>query len=318
MVSMRTTPIAVTRRSWMQGAAVVAGSAASMLSNAQAAQQGQGISLAAWSFSRSFFQGKWKLLDMPGILRDQLGIQAFEHVNQFFENPTLNYLQRLNKAFEDAGVKQTILMVDGEGSTSSLDAAERKLAAVAHRKWIDAAQYLGCHSVRCNMYGGMEDWKQDKDLVKRAAETMHDMLRYSEGSNVNIIVENHGRASSDPDLLVQLVKEVNHPRFGLLADLGNWNPGEDRYAASRKILPYAKGLSVKGTWGADLDPDFDAEKLVKTALDHGYVGWWGLEVTPRRDRNAPALSPEDQFALEVKTVMEAKAIVERVVLGKSS
>lgn len=291
-----------------------AASAAAM----QAPAAKQGVSLAAWSFSRSFFQGKWKLVDMPAIVRKQLGIEAFEHVNQFFENPTLNYLQRLNKAFQDAGVQQTILMVDQEGSTAALDAAERKLSAVAHRKWIDAAHYLGCHSVRCNVYGGMEDWKQDRDLVKRAAETLHDMLRYSEGSNLNIIVENHGRASSDPDLLVRLVKEVNHPRFGLLCDLGNWNAGDDRYAAVRKTLPYAKGLSVKGTWGADIDPAFDAEKLVRTALEGGYKGWWGLEVTKQRDRNAPALSADEQFASEVQTVLEAKAIVDRVVLGKRS
>lgn len=276
----------------------------------------QGVSLAAWSFSRSFFQGKWKLLEMPGILREKLGIRGFEHVNQFFENPTLNYLQKLNKSFQDAGVEQTILMVDQEGSTAAVEAGERKQAAVAHRKWIDIAEYLGCHSVRCNVYGGPENWKQDSDLVKRAAETMHAMLRYSEGSRLNIIVENHGRASSDPDILVRLVKEVNHPRFGLLCDLGNWNAGDDRYLAVKKTLPHAKGLSVKGTWGADLDPAFDAEKLVRTALDGGYQGWWGLEVTPRRDRNAPALSADEQFALEAKTVLEAKAIVERVVMGK--
>lgn len=277
---------------------------------------GQAISLAAWSLNGSFFKGKWKLLEMPAILRDKLGISAFEHVNTFFENPTLLYLQKLNKAFNDAGIRQTILMVDGEGSTASPDAGERKLAAVAHRKWIDIANYVGCHSMRINMHGGARDWKTDPDLTKRAAETIHSMLDYAKGTKLNVIVENHGQASSDPDVLVRLVKDVNNPKFGLLCDLGNWNPGTDFYANSRKTLPYAKGLSVKGTWGAETDPKFDAEKLVKTAHDFGYKGWWGLEVTPRRPRSAPALSAEDQLALEVKTVLEAKAIVERVVMNK--
>lgn len=301
----------ISRRSILGSAAGVACSMA-----AAAVPPEQDISLAAWSFSRSFFQGKWKLLDMPSILRDQVGIGALEHVNQFFENPVLSYLQKVKKAFADAGVKQTILMVDGEGSTASPDAAERKLAAVCHRKWVDTAHYLGCHSVRINMYGGAEDWTKDPDLTKRAAETIHWILDYANGSGLNIIVENHGRASSDPDVLVRLVKDVNHPKFGLLCDLGNWNPGTNFYENSRKILPYARGLSVKGTWGPNKDPNFDAEKLVKTALDGGYKGWWGLEVTPRQGRNAPALSPDDQFALEVKTVLEAKAIVERVVLKR--
>lgn len=295
---------------------VLATGAGAAALNAAAAPAQQAISLAAWSFSGSFFQGKWKLLELPGILRNRLQITALEHVNQFFENPTLTYQQKLKKACSDQGVRSTILMVDSEGSTAAADKAERHQAAIAHRKWIDIAHYLGCISVRCNVYGGAEDWKKDPDLVNRAAETMHEMLDYSQGSGLNIIVENHGRASSDPEVLVALVKKVDHPRFGLLCDLGNWNRGDDRYANSKRILPYAKGLSVKGTWGPSLDPAFDCEKLVKIALDGGYAGFWGLEVTPRRAQGEPKLSADEQFESEVRTVLEAKAIVERVVLKK--
>ena len=283
---------------------------------ASAAKPQAGISLAAWSFSGSFFQGKWKLLEMPGILRDRLGIPALEHVNQFFENPTLNYLQKLKKAFADHGVKSTILMVDHEGSTAAVEKAERKQAEIQHRKWIDTAHYLDCESVRINVYGGPPDWKQDKDLVDRAAETIHWMLDYAKGSGLNIIVENHGRSSSDPDVLVALVKKVNHPKFGLLCDLGNWNKGDDRYANVRKTLPYARGLSVKGMLGENVDPAFDMEKLVRTALDNGYSGWWGLEVGPRVPRDSK-LSADERFELEVKTILAAKALVNRVVFQKS-
>ena len=307
----------LTRRGALLGAGTVA---ASLLSSAAAAtKRPQGISLAAWSFSGSYFQAsKWKLLELPGILRDKLGITALEHVNQFFEAPTLTYLAKLKKACTEAGVQSTILMVDGEGGTASPDLAERKRAANAHRKWFDAAHELGCYAVRCNVYGGAPEWKSDKDLVARAAETMGMMLDYAKGSGVDLIVENHGGASSDPDVLVALVKKVNHPNFGLLCDLGNWNKGDDRYANVKKILPFARGLSVKGTWGASVDPAFDAEKLVKIALDGGYSGWWGLEVTPGRPaQGAAKRTGDEQFAEEVKTVLGAKAIVERVVLKKS-
>lgn len=264
------------------------------------------VSLAAWSFSGSYFKGKWKLLELPGILRDKLGITALEHVNQFFENPTLQYLGRLKKACADAGVRSTILMVDLEGNTASPDKTERMRSARAHRKWIDAAHELGCTAVRCNLYG-------TGDVVAQGAETMSALVEYAKGTDLDIIVENHGGPSSDPNVLVALVKAVNHPKFGLLCDLGNWNKGDDRYANSRKILPYAKGLSVKGTWGARLDPAFDAEKLVKVAVDGGYNGFWGLEVGPFEK----ATTADEQFANEVKTVLEAKAIVERVALRRS-
>ncbi|MBI1787904.1 MAG: TIM barrel protein, partial [Acidobacteria bacterium] len=165
-----------------------------------------GISLAAWSFSGSFRLGRWKLLDLPGILHDKLNIQALEHVNQFFENPTLSYLQKLKRACDESGVRSTVLMVDSEGATASPDKAERRQSAIAHRKWIDIAHYLGCLSVRCNVYGGAADWKQDRDLADRAAETILTMLEYASGTGLNILVENHGGASSDPDVLVAIVK----------------------------------------------------------------------------------------------------------------
>lgn len=290
---------------------------ASPLALAAAPNNGrQAISLAAWSFSGSFFQGKWKLLDLPGILRQRLQIDALEHVNQFFENPTLDYLKKLKQAGADAGVRSTILMVDREGATAAPDAAERKLSQIAHRKWIDAAHYLGCISVRVNVYGGAADWKQDTALVDRAAESMHAILDYAKGSNLNLIVENHGGASSDPAVLTALVKKVNHPQFGLLCDLGNWNKGDDRYASVRQTLPFARGLSVKGTWGEALDPAFDCEKLVRTALDGKYSGYWGIEVTPRRVEGVKR-SADEQFEAEVQHVLGAKAIVERTVLRKS-
>jgi len=182
----------------------VAGSAAMTAAFAQG--QKNTISLAAWSMSGSFFQGGWKLLDLPAILNKKHGITALEHVNQFFESPMLSYIQKLNKACADNGVKQTILMVDGEGSTAAVDRAERKKSEIFHHKWIDIAAELGCHSVRCNFYGGAENWKEDKDLVKRGAETFQALVAYAKGTNLNIIVENHGRASSDPDILVALVK----------------------------------------------------------------------------------------------------------------
>jgi len=274
-----------------------------------------GISLAAWSLSGSFFLGRWRLLELPGIMRDKLGIEGLEHVNQFFENPTLSYLQKLNRACAASGVRQLLLMVDAEGSTAALDKNERRQAAIAHRKWVDIAHYLGCHSIRCNMYGGLENWKEDRDLVDRAAETFHDILNYAAGSGLNVLVENHGRASSDPDILVALVKKVNHPKFGLLVDLGNWNPGEDRYAAVRKTIPYGRALSVKGTYGANLNPAYDMEKLMRTALEGGYSGWWAIEVTPRREAGSKPTADE-QFQREIETVREVKGIVERVVLAK--
>jgi len=293
-------PIA-TRRAFLATSLAAAAPAAS------AAAQDR-ISLAEWSFNRSYRAGKWKNLEMPKIIREQLSIDALEYVNQFFEVPTMGYLRKLKRACEQNGVTSVEIMVDDEDPMASPDRKERMDAAVAHRKWLDAAHYLGCQFIRCNMRGGPQDWKQDKDQVKRAAESFSDLLNYAKGSGLRIVIENHGGSSSDPDVLASLMKAVNNPNFGILVDIGNWNKGDDHYEAIRKVLPWARGISVKDI------PGWDLEKKLRICMDSGFHGFWGIESGARGV--AASVSADEMFAAEVKAVLAIKTVLERVVLKK--
>ncbi len=288
------------RRQWLAAAATAA--------SAAVWQAQDRISLAQWSFNRSFRAGVWKNLDMPRIVREKAGLDALEFVNQFFENPTLGYLRRLKKSLADAGVTPVLIMVDDEDPAAGTDARERRAAAVAHRKWVDIAHYLGCRAIRCNMRGGEGDWRKDTGLVARAAESFRDLLAYARGSGIQILIENHGGASSDPDVLARLMKEVNDPQFGLLVDLGNWNKGDDHYAAIEKTLPWARGISVKDI------PGWDLEKKLRMCMASGFHGFWGIESGARPPDGA---TPEQIFQAELEAVLKMKAAIERVVLGKS-
>ena len=275
------------------------------------------ISLAAWSINRSFFVAhRWKNHDLPKICREEFGIEGVEFVNQFFDNPTLRSLQQLKRAGNDYGVRFVLIMCDSEGDMAAVDKSERMLAAKMHRKWVDTGHFLGCHAIRCNL-GGPREWKQDTDLVKRAAESFRDLLDYAKGSGLNVLIENHGRASSDPDVLVPLMKEVNDPDFGTLPDFGNVNPGADHEEVIRKLMPYAKGVSVKSSWDADgTHKRWSLERLLKICQEAGYQGYWGIESSygNRRDRS---LSNDQLWEMEKKGVMLTKKVIEKVVLNKS-
>ena len=276
------------------------------------------ISLAAWSINRSFFGAhRWKNLDLPRIAREQFNINGLEFVNQFFENPMLGYLNQLKKNGDAHGVRFVLIMIDSEGDMSAVDKKDRTQAAIAHRKWVDIAHYLGCHAIRCNMGGPRQNWKQDANLVSRAAESFHNLLGYAQQSGVNIVIENHGRASSDADVVVKLMKAVNNPNFGTLPDFGNVNPGDDHAEVIRKIVPYAKGISVKAAWAADgTHPGWDLEKIIRICQESGYHGFWGIESSFAQTR-APETLPADQiWENELKGVRLTKAVLERVVLKK--
>jgi len=311
-----------TRRGFMATAAVAAGSTGS--AGAANRPTKDDISLAAWSINRSFFAAKkWKNVDLPRICREEFGINGLEFVNQFFENPVMGHLNELKKNANQHGVTLVLIMVDGEGNMSAVDKKERIQAAIAHRKWVDIAHYLGCHAIRCNMGGPRQDWQKDKDIVGRAAESFNHLLEYARGADLNVVIENHGGASSNADILSALMKTVNNPNFGTLPDFGNVNPGDDNAEVIRKIVPWAKGISVKASWAADgTHPRYDLEKIIKICQDSGFHGFWGIEsgFGRRPDGQQPAEqpTPEQIWANESKGVRLTKAVLDRTVLKKST
>ncbi len=281
------------------------------------------ISLAAWSINRSFFAAKrWKNLDLPRICREEFNINGLEFVNQFFENPVMGHLNQLKKNGNAHGITFVLIMVDGEGDMSARDKKERIQAAVAHRKWVDIAHYLGCHAIRCNMGGPRENWQADKDIVSRAAESFNHLLEYARGADLNVVIENHGGASSNAETLSALMKTVNNANFGTLPDFGNINPGDDHAEVIRRIVPWAKGISVKASWSADgTHPRWDLEKIIKICQDAGYHGFWGIESgfgrTGRGGQQAEEkLAPEQIWENETQGVKLTKGVLERTVLKK--
>lgn len=269
------------------------------------------ITLAAWSLQRSFFQAKrWTNLQLPGLIQKEFGIAGLEFVNQFFENPTLRYLQQLKRAGADAGVRYVRIMVDNEGDMAAVSPADRRRSIIAHRKWVDIAHEIGCKDIRCNMRGEPGD-----GFVERAAESFHALLDYAKPAKLDIVIENHGGPSSDAKILAAVMKLVNRPEFGTLPDFGNINPGDDPYAVIRALMPWAKGVSVKAMWQADgSHPRYSVEKMIQLAREAGFRGDWGIESS--FDGRAQGLSNDQVWENETRGVRLTKSVIEKTVFGK--
>jgi sugar phosphate isomerase/epimerase len=256
--------------------AAVAGTAGWVSANATPrADKAFDISLAAWSVHRAFYAGELKQIDMPELCRKKFDISGLELVNSFFPSPQYNYLRNLSKRADDNGVKILLIMCDGEGNLAASDKKERLLAMRNHRKWVDIAAVLGCHSIRVNSGGKAGD----ADSVKWFAESGKALVDYAEPDDLNIIVENHGGISADPDAIIEAIKQVGSPRFGTLPDFGNFPSSVDRYEAVRKWMPYAKAVSAKcydfDANGNETHTDYD--RMMKIVAAGGYHGFVGIE-----------------------------------------
>lgn len=236
------------------------------------------ISLAEWSLHKTLFEKKLDHLDFAKTAKEEFGIEGVEYVNQFFKDKAKDekYLGEMKQRASDNGVTSVLIMIDGEGAIGDPDEAKRKQAVENHYKWVDAAKFLGCHSIRVN---AQTDNNKYEEGMKWAADGLRRLSEYAKANGgLNVIVENHGGLSSNGKWLAATIKSVGLDNCGTLPDFGNFH-GYDRYLGVEECMPYAKAVSAKSH-------DFDAEgnetktdylKMMKIVLDHKYHGWVGIE-----------------------------------------
>jgi hypothetical protein len=232
------------------------------------------ISLAQWALVQEIRDGKWKNLDFPRIAREDFGLNGIEFVNTLFGVPTVNYLNELKKNADDHGVKMVLIMVDAEGDGCEPTNELRKQFVVNHRKWIDVANYLGCHAIRTNCRGP-ENVNQEEAL-KWAAESYNMLLEYAIPAKVSVCIENHGGVSNDADWMVKLMKEVDNLYFGSYPDWRSPSDNFDNVDYLEKMLPWSVGMSYRNQPTDEL-----TAKMINMCRDAGYKGWYGIESSGR-------------------------------------
>lgn len=237
------------------------------------------ISLAQWALVDEVRAGKWKTTEFAKIAREDFGINGIEYVNTLMEVPTEGYLKKLKKNAEDHGVTSVLIMVDDEGDGCDHTKEGRRQFDINHRKWIDAAQYLGCHAIRTNCRGSQVAQKVSREeSLKWAAESYNMLLEYAIPAKMQVVIENHGGLSNDADWMVALMKEVDNLYFGTYPDWRAPTKEFDNYEYLHKCLPYAKGMSYRNQPTEEL-----SAKMIKLSRGAGYRGWYGIESSGREE-----------------------------------
>lgn len=244
------------------------------------------ISLAEWSLHSAIYGGKLKNLDFARVAREELGIDAVEYVSQLWGDKQAGaaYVGQVKKAADDAGVTSLLIMVDAEGALGDADDAKRTQAIENHKKWLAAAQALGCHSIRVNAQSSGSYAEQ----LALAADGLARLGELADEHGLNVLVENHGGLSSNGAWLAGVMRRVGRGNVGTLPDFGNFcisgrgTPEAvwyDRYQGMEDLMPFAKAVSAKSyefnAAGDEVQTDFP--RVMKTVLNHGYSGYVGIE-----------------------------------------
>lgn len=224
------------------------------------------------------------------------GFEGLEYVSQLY-NPELSeadyseeamaaFVEKSNAEAEKYGLKNVLIMIDGQGNLAVNDEAERDETVEKHKKWVDAAAAMGCHAIRVNLNGSSdpEEWKAN------SVDGLTKLSTYAKDKNINILVENHGGLSSNGALLAEVMETVKMDNCGTLPDFGNfcitrkpdsWDceVSYDKYKGVKELMPYAKAVSAKSN---DFDEDgndtqIDYVRMLEIVKEEGYTGYIGVE-----------------------------------------
>lgn len=259
------------------------------------------IALSAISFHQKLFSQRIKQEDLP-VLAAQLGFEAVELldvlavplpagawtgiarrlwylVKHYFPFLPHSPLQRPPKLYEptiahplrEAADRANVKVI---GWTVGTDlTAEGEALTMQRAYWqraIATAHLLGAEVLRI-VTGGR---KGDRDALPIAQKNLSELVAMADG--LQVAIENHGGLSSEPDLLIALLKAV--PAAGCCLDFGNFEPQVSQQAMLN-LVPYTVHVHAKSyafdAQGEETTLPYDA--FMNALSEASYEGWFVIE-----------------------------------------
>ena len=279
----------MTRRRFLGStAAAAAGLAAALSPHARAIEPFQRsgkpllkLSLAAYSL-RQFLTGDKPSLDIPGFIDycASLGLDGAEPTSYFFPKTfDRAYLNDLKRRAHVAGLDISGGAI-GNNFTLEGDALQKQIDHTI--TWIDHYAALGAPVIRV-FAGAPPRGVSEEDAIKRCVPVFEQVCEQAGKRGVMLAIENHDFAMKI-DRLMQIVKAVKSPWFGVNLDSGNFHSA-DPYADLMTIAPYSVNAQIKveiQPAGKPKEPT-DLKRVINILKDSGYRGYVVLEYEAAED-----------------------------------
>lgn len=275
------------RRHWLKQAGLAAAATAAVGWNHSLAsaiepipRNGQSkfkFSLAAYSY-RDMLTSKPPKLTMADFVDDcaKFQLEGTELTSYYFpENVTPEYLRQIaQRAFR--------LGLDISGTAVGNDfghpIGEKRTKEISYvKQWIERAAILGAPVIR--VFAGHAKPGQTKaEAHALMVSGLEECCDYAGKFGVYLALENHGGPTATAAGLLEFVRDVSSPYFGVNLDSGNFH-SDDVYAEMAQVAPFALNVQVKMTTSG---PDgkkkpSDLPRLAKLLKEAHYRGYIVLE-----------------------------------------
>lgn len=241
------------------------------------------LSLAAYSF-RDQLGGKQPKMTMLEFIDKcaEYDLDGCELTSYWFpETITPEYLMQIKQRAFRLGLDISGTAIRNDFCLPAGDEREKWLTHT--RDWINHAATFGAPVIRV-FAGNVAKDSNEAEAVERCVVGMRESLVHAAKQGVFLALENHGGITSTADQLLNIVKQVDSPWFGVNLDSGNFSSGGDPYEQLAKIAPYAVNAQIKTEMNIDgKKVPADLPRIIKILREANFRGYVVLEYEAAED-----------------------------------
>lgn len=240
------------------------------------AKFGLKLAVQQYSFIRQLKSGELPLLDYPAKVVNGTGIKAIEYFNGAMpekENNT-QFFKLLRQRCDDLDAVSTLMLCRSSHALDSSDAKIRSKSVESYKPWIEAMKTLGGEFIRVDVRSP-GNYRSQLDYAEAG---LNELCDYAASQQIGILVENHGNYSSNGRWLAELMRRLNRPNCGTLADFQNFH-SYDFYKGVQEIMPAAHVVCAKSKAfdASGNETHVDYGRMMNIVVKSGFKGWLGIE-----------------------------------------
>jgi hypothetical protein len=232
-----------------------------------------GVTTSSFSGHVGSKPGQFELLDLPRVMRDELGMRVIDLNTTTLGSLEPAALDRFRESAVKAGCLLTNLKMNQRDiDMDSPDIETRRRALSEYKRTIDAAARLGCRWARPLPHA------KKPDLAGHIA-SYRELSDHAASRSVQMLVENFGWMEDDESAIPAVVRGVGR-NIAACPDTGNWSGNQVRCKGLAAAFPLAASCDFKAK---KFEPDgehreYDLGRCFRIGWEAGFTGPWCLEI----------------------------------------
>lgn len=237
------------------------------------------LSIAAYGY-RKYLDLKSKpkplmTLDDFADLAAGMELDAVEPTEYYFADPSPKEMARYRGRCTRLGLDVSSTAIRNNFCVRDPQKLRNEIAHV--KKWSELASVMGAKTIRI-FAGNLERGESAEAARPRIVASIQECCDHAGKFGIYLALENHGGITATCDGILDIVKAVQNPWFGVNLDTGNFHTA-DPYGDLQRLAPYAVVVQVKTdiqVKGRPKEPA-DLARLMQILRDVEYRGYVALE-----------------------------------------